>query len=249
MYAPRHTPGVKRQVRENFDASPDAYERYERATGRFEALAERLFAAMRERTRSPIERVVDAGAGSGASTPVFERAGETVLALDLSAGMLRANPARHRLQADFDALPLADASVDAVAFTASLFLTPEPAGAVREARRVVRPGGTVGAVAPAGWTRPDGTDVFDSVGRTGRSPASPDAVEAALRDALSVTDGTWTFATTGRNLRLFHAVPAMAARLYPRVDPEERVARATDLLAEVEGPLRQHWRWFVGTRD
>jgi SAM-dependent methyltransferase len=249
MYARRHTSGVKRQVQANFDASPDAYERYERATGRFEALAERLFAAMRERSRAPIDRVVDAGAGSGASTPVFERANSTVLALDLSAGMLRANPARHRLQADFDALPLADESVDAVAYTASLFLTPEPARTVREAHRIVRPGGTIGAVAPLGWTRPDGTDVFESVGRRSRSPASTDAVEAALRDALAVTEGTWTFETSGRNLRRFHAVPAMAARLYPKADAEQRVANATDLLADVEGPLRQHWRWFVGTRD
>jgi cyclopropane-fatty-acyl-phospholipid synthase len=240
---------VKEHVRANFDASPAAYETYEARTGRFAALAERLLDLMRERQRGTLDRALDAGAGSGASTRVLEREGYDVVALDISRAMLRANEARNRVQADFDVLPFAARRFDGVAFTASLFLTTTPDRAAREAHRVVRPGGTVGAVAPLGWTTADGRDVFEVVGTEVRSPTATDDVEAALRAAFDVTTGTWTFETTAQDLRLFHAVPAMAARLYPRLDPEQRVERAGRLLADVEGPLRQHWRWFVGARD
>ncbi len=39
----------------------------------------------------------------------------------------------------------------------------------------------------------------------------------------------------------------MAARLYPRLPPDERVERARELLSQVEGPLEQRWRWVVAT--
>lgn len=242
------TQDMKEHVRENFDTSPAAYGRYESRTGRFADLAERLEAAMGERQDGTLERLLDAGAGSGASTRVFDREGRETVALDISGEMLRENGAINRIQADFDRLPFADRSFDGVAFTASLFLTPDPDTAAEEAHRVVRPGGTVGAVAPLGWTTADGADVFEQVGRESRSPTTADEVEAALREPFDVVTGTWTFETTASNLRLFHAVPAMAARLYPRLDHEERVDRATELLEDVDGPLRQRWRWIVGTR-
>ncbi|MDR9430681.1 MAG: cyclopropane-fatty-acyl-phospholipid synthase, partial [Natronomonas sp.] len=134
----------------------------------------------------------------------------------------------------------------AVAFTASLFLTPEPDRAAREARRVLRSGGVVGAVAPIGWTATDGSDVFEPLDRQSRSPTGAEAVGDALRLSFSVEHGRWTFETTAENLRALHAIPAMAARLYPRLSPKERIERAQTLLADVDGPLEQHWRWFVG---
>jgi cyclopropane-fatty-acyl-phospholipid synthase len=39
----------------------------------------------------------------------------------------------------------------------------------------------------------------------------------------------------------------MAARLYPRADPEERVRKATALFETLEGTFEQRWRWVVGT--
>ena len=240
---------MKRHVRKNFDASPAAYETYETRTRRFEELADRLGDKMRQRSQEPIERVLDAGAGSGASTHVLKRAGWEVVPLDISRSMLRKNRTANRIQADFDHLPFTDQSFDGVAFTASLFLTPEPKSAIAEAGRVIRPDGIVGAVAPLGWTTPEGTDVFETIDRESRSPTATEDVEAALRAEFDVTTGDWSFETTGRNLRLFHAVPAMAARLYPRSDPEARVEKTIRLLAAVDGPLYQEWRWFLGVRD
>jgi cyclopropane-fatty-acyl-phospholipid synthase len=47
----------------------------------------------------------------------------------------------------------------------------------------------------------------------------------------------------------FHAIPAMAARLYPTEPPEERVRRATDLLNALDGTVEERWRWIVGVAD
>lgn len=237
---------MKDIIRGNFDASVSAYDAYERRTGRFEALARLLHAEMATRLDGPLETVLDAGAGSGASTRALADSTARPVALDISREMLSAVESFPRVQGDFDHLPFADGVFDGVAFTASLFLAPDPAVAVGEAARVLRPGGVVGAVAPLGWDTADGTDVFDGLDRESRSPTGTGEVEAALADAFDVTAGTWRFATTADDLRLFHAIPAMAARLYPKYAPEERVELAHDLLATVEGTLEQRWRWVVG---
>jgi cyclopropane-fatty-acyl-phospholipid synthase len=236
---------MKDAIRRNFDESVTAYAEYERQTGRFAALADRLCAVMSTRGDRPLRRVLDAGAGTGISSRQFTD-GSTPVALDISRSMLEANPVEHRVQGDFDQLPFGADSFDVVAFTASLFLAPDPARAATEARRVLRSGAPVGAVAPLGWTTLDDEDVFTPLSRESRSPSGVESVETALGDVFTIETGTWSFETTADALRTFHAVPAMAARLYPRLESAERVERARELLSEVEGPLRQHWRWFVG---
>jgi SAM-dependent methyltransferase len=238
--------GMKDIVRGNFDASVSAYDTYEERTGRFEALARLLHAELAARVDGPLETVLDAGAGSGASTRALAESTPRPVALDISREMLAAADPFPRVQGDFDHLPFIDGAFDGVAFTASLFLAPDPTVAVAEAARVLRPGGIVGAVAPLGWVGADGTDVFEGLDRESRSPTGADEVEGALADTFDVTTGTWRFATTADDLRLFHAIPAMAARLYPKRSPDERVALAHDLLATVEGTLEQRWRWVVG---
>ena len=111
---------------------------------------------------------------------------------------------------------------------------------------MLRSGGPVGAVAPLGWTRADGEDVFRPLSRTSRSPSGAEAIEDALEGVFEIETGIWSFETTAEALRTFHAVPAMAARLYPRLDTEDRIERARELLADVEGPLEQRWQWFLG---
>ena len=241
--------GLKEAVRENFDASVPAYEAYERRTGRFGALARLLLAEMRAAADRPLGTLLDAGAGSGISTAVLAESGSRTVALDLSRGMLRANDAGAPVQGDLDRLPFPGDSFDGVAFTASLFLVPDPAVAVREARRVCRPGGVVGAVAPLGWVDAKGVDVFEALDRDSRSPAGADEVAAPLAREFATETGTWRFAATAGDLELFHAIPAMAARLYPGEPPAERVRRATDLVGAVEGTVEERWRWVVGVAD
>jgi len=240
---------MKAVVRTNFDDSVSAYDAYEQRTGRFTALAKLLAAELSARADGPFDAVLDAGAGTGVSTRVFAERAQRTVALDISREMLRELEAAPRVEADFDHLPFVDGSFDGVAFTASLFLVPDPTVATREAARVLRPGGVVGAVAPLGWVDAEGTDVFADLERDSRSPTGADALEAALADEFTVTTGTWRFATTAEDVRRFHAIPAMAARLYPRLAADERVAKAQELLAGLEGTVEQRWRWIVGVAE
>ena len=240
---------MKDVVRANFDISVDAYTDYERRTGRFSTLARLLFAEMAARSESVSDIVLDAGAGTGTSTRVFAEASDRTIALDLSRAMLGELDSAPRVEGDFDQLPFATDSFSGVAFTASLFLVPDPAVAVREAARVLRPGGVVGAVAPTGWVTDDQTSIFADLDRQSRSPTGADEVEAALEAEFSVTTGTWRFATTAEEIRLFHAIPAMAARLYPRLTAEERVESALDLLSSLERTYEQQWRWIAGIAE
>lgn len=236
---------MKDAVKRNFDASVSAYDAYERRTGRFSTLTRLLSAEMA--AVGKLHCALDAGAGTGVSTTVLGDRASDVVALDISGEMLRGNPARSRVQADFDSLPFAVDTFDAVAYTASLFLVPDPGVAVEEVKRVLRPGGVVGAVAPFGWYTNGGTDIFDTLSRQSRSPTQAGPVLRAFDDGFETKTGTWTFPTTAECVRQFHQIPAMAARLYPHETAQERVRKAGDLLDTLNGTFEQRWRWVVAT--
>lgn len=237
---------VKRAVLTNFEASAAAYEAYASTSDRFDELARRLsevLAATSERDARE-SRCLDAGAGTGTSTRLLADRWADTVALDASRRMLETAPSP-KVVGDFDRLPFRDATFDAVAYTASLFLTPAPAVALAEARRVLCPGGVVGAVAPAGWLV-DGDDAFAALSRQPRSPATAARVVEAFETTFETVDrGEWSLASSPADLRAFHAVPAMAARLYPELSPDERVEAAEELLADVDGEVEQQWVWVV----
>jgi demethylmenaquinone methyltransferase / 2-methoxy-6-polyprenyl-1,4-benzoquinol methylase len=107
----------------------------------------------------PGERVLDVAAGTGLITRLIEARGARVIALDQSRAMLR--EAQRRGSASVQAtalhLPFPDASFDAVTFSYLLRYVDEPADALREVARVLRPGGRAGMVEfgrPRGPWRP-----------------------------------------------------------------------------------------------
>jgi demethylmenaquinone methyltransferase/2-methoxy-6-polyprenyl-1,4-benzoquinol methylase len=97
--------------------------------------------------------VIDVAAGTGKlALELADRVGPfgRVLAVDLSAGMIRRAAARHRdvVQLEFRvgnalALPAGDAEFDAATIAFGLRNLADFAGGFRELRRVVRPGGRV----------------------------------------------------------------------------------------------------------
>ena len=93
------------------------------------------------------QRVLDLAAGTGTSSDPFAQAGAQVVAADLSLGMLevgkRRSPGLAFLAADALALPFADHSFDAVTISFGLRNVEDPAAALREMRRVTKPGGTL----------------------------------------------------------------------------------------------------------
>ena len=88
-------------------------------------------------------RVVgDIGCGDGRYVAAVRGAGGHVVGVDLSLGMLAGVPSPPALvAADAQALPLTEASLDVVMMMHMLYHVPDPALAVAEAARVLRPGG------------------------------------------------------------------------------------------------------------
>lgn len=93
----------------------------------------------------PGERVLDAGAGTGASTVELVADGGYAVGVDISLGMLAAGrlarPELPLLAGDALALPFGDAAFDAVTISFGLRNVVDPVAALRELHRVTRPGG------------------------------------------------------------------------------------------------------------
>lgn len=89
--------------------------------------------------------VADVGCGPGNSATYLRDVAGSVVAVDAAHAMLhrarRRDPRLALVRADAARLPLRTASVDAVTFHSVLYLLPDRAAVLREATRVLRPGG------------------------------------------------------------------------------------------------------------
>ena len=129
--------------------------------------------------------VADVCAGTGAFTRVVAERVDRVVAVDLDPRMLAVlgtTSTAAAVCASGDALPFADRTLDAVVVSSGWHWL-DPARAVPEIARTVRPGGTLGVV----WNGPDRTtgwvaDLFD------RRPSGDD-LPAQSRRTLSIPDG------------------------------------------------------------
>jgi len=137
---------------------------------------------------APGATVADVGCGNGAY--LAELAGRgfagRVLGLDLSPGMLAA--ARDRspgyaalLAADATALPLPDGVADLTLAMHMLYHVPDPSQAVRELRRVTRPGGRVVIVL-------NGRDHLRQL-REAVAAARADGIMRSQRERVTLDDG------------------------------------------------------------
>jgi len=132
-----------------------------------------------------VHHIIDVGAGVGALWSDLRAAFPSgfLLGFDRSPGMLQiAPPEMARVVADARALPLASASVDVALLVFMLFHLSEPADGLREARRVLRPGGFVGTVTWGSSLESQATQVWTRcLDEHGAAPADP---VTAARDEL-----------------------------------------------------------------
>lgn len=153
--------GLRPVTRSRADARR-AYDRASRWSRLEEPFERRAVAAGLELLRvQPGERVLELGCGAGGALVALARAvgsAGRVVGLDLSPSMIDLAATRLRragleewaevVVADATSVSFADASFDAVfmSFTLELFDTPEIPLVLAECRRVLRPGGRIGAV-------------------------------------------------------------------------------------------------------
>jgi ArsR family transcriptional regulator len=139
---------VRRLRRENFDAhsGPDTNER-QLVPGRSWAAWARALGHL-----LPPLRVADLGCGEGYLTIEASRWAKTVIAVDRSRAVLdraRALAKRRRVRnviwkrGELERLPVRDEAVDVVLLSQALHHAADPARALREAHRILRPGGRV----------------------------------------------------------------------------------------------------------
>ena len=117
----------------------------------WETLARRFAATVAAAGMHPPLRLLDVGCGTGQSRRVYADQAGSYCGLDLSFSAVAAAAARlpgRWLAADATRLPCRGGSYDVVAFSSVLHHLPDRGAALREAARVLRPGGLVFAFDP-----------------------------------------------------------------------------------------------------
>src|SRR5882762_4537367 len=149
------------------------------------------------------QRILDVGTGVGALLPDIARAAPraSLFGIDIAAGMLAIAPKSVPVVAmDAARLGFRPASFDAVVMAFVLFLLPDPASALAEIRRVLRPDGVLGMATWAGEPIFPALEIwFDELASLGFPPvrwptltASEEDLSKLLADAGFTRTRTWS---------------------------------------------------------
>jgi ubiquinone/menaquinone biosynthesis C-methylase UbiE len=180
-----------------------------------------------ECARAPAQRVCDVGTGVGTLLLEVRRAfpGATVVGLDRSFGMLRLAPADGgRAVVDAGCLAIRSESADLVLLVFMLFHLEEPFEGVREARRVLRPGGRIGALTWAGELESRATRLWtECLEAHGAAPVDPNT--QARHDLVDTPDKMTALLRRAG----FRSIDAREQELVYTIGPEHLIRLRTGL--------------------
>ena len=148
-----------RSIAVDYDRDPGRVSAALAATGRY-GVAGDIHGDVAERLAGEGHApVVDVGCGSGVLMALLRERGVPVVGVDASPAQL-AQAAGARVRADALKLPFPDESFGGVAALYMLYHLPDPAQAIAECHRVLRPGGRFAACAPS---RRDDPELVEAV--------------------------------------------------------------------------------------
>ncbi len=252
---------IKSAVKNNFETSPDLYEKYENAYGFFGDLNRKLIAGFSFKEHPDI---LDIGCGTGASTRQISEdiPDAAVWGLDISPAMLQvgrkkyADAARIQfVEGDAARLPkFFNSKFDAIIYSASIFLIPDYHESLRQAAALLKPWGTLALTFMEGVYDSSNANMFDIADRSARQGVS-------LKKPVQLKELEVFFANLFPNhriwkedlklpitqLREFFSIPAMSAGLFPGISYPERVKKVAalfDHLLSYEPLFR--WVFMIG---
>lgn len=251
------TARIKAAIKNNFNASADQYQQFEDRYGFFQELTDMLLARM---SPAPGSEILDVGCGTGSSSVHILRAVPDcrVWGLDNSATMLEM--ARSRL-GDEERLSFVegdgarlgdyfDFRFDTILYSASIFLIPDYPESLRQARALLKEGGSVGLTMMDGLYDTNGRNVLavaDQEAQEGVSLKRPVPLPAfvSLFQKIFPRQRSWNedLRLPKELLRDFYSVPAMSAGLFPKIEYAERVRKVGRLFDHL--PKTEHYfRWI-----
>ncbi len=250
----------KDAVRENFDASAELYEEFEKKHGLFEDLTSRLVEIM---GAEQVRRVLDVGCGTGISTYcLYKNFGDgcTYYALDISEKMLEYAKKKYSNYHNFvfvhgDAENLSDLFMekfDGIFYTASIFLIPDFRKSLREALSLLEPNGKIALSFYAGLSDSEGNDILKK-----HFPDFKYKYGAfSLDDLLSFLEGEklryfttdYVFQSSFDFFLDFLTIPAQASGLFPRQPYSKQKVLVEEFLRDIfsrEPDIFMRWTFIV----
>ncbi|MBI5904417.1 MAG: methyltransferase domain-containing protein [Deltaproteobacteria bacterium] len=255
----------KAAVERNFDQSAQAYDLFEGKHHLFETLTQKQLELIEP---SRPERILDVGCGTGISTLALHKslAGRSphIYAIDISEAMLHQAKERCRkargvyfVRGDAENLEAYfHEAFDAIFYTASVFLLPRFADSIRQASRLLLPGGVLSISYYSGLFTSEGEDAIRKTFPELRYQygAFP------IHELLACLESLHEYRTTKVDLRFeatreflfdFLSIPAQSAGLFPKVPYLERIPMVRDLCAVLEakaGPIYMGWKVLIARK-
>ena len=146
--------GRARSIAVDYDTDPGRRRAARTATKRYNAAGD-VHGDVADRLAGEAHGpVVDVGCGSGALMALLLQRGLPVVGVDVSPAQLSQGSGA-RVRADAAKLPFPDDSFGGVAALYMLYHVPDPAAAIAECHRVLRPGGLFAACSPSRYDDPE----------------------------------------------------------------------------------------------